>query len=155
MLVLPLRVHKRVVAKFKKEAKKVFPSEHFGFILGNEKEGHLEVTDLWLPDNIEKHATPHWVRPPKEWSVKVLDYCEEHDLTPLGSIHSHPYSYAELHKTGGKCEFPDHSPSEGDADYGLIYKVHGICRILESQKGRLTATIRFWGPALKVETSLI
>lgn len=155
MIVLPLKVHKRVVSKFKREAKRVFPKEHFCYLLGHEQDGFLEVTDLWLPEDIEKHATPCSVTPPESWGVKVLEYCEENDLTPLGTLHSHPYQYHELHKNGAKLELPDHAPSEGDANHGLIYKVHGICRILESKNKRLTATIRFWGPALKMETSLV
>lgn len=155
MIVLPLKVHKRVVSRFKQEAKKLFPFECFGYILGLEASGFIELTDLWIPEDIRKHVTTSQVKPQDTWIPQVLEYCEEHDLVAIGSIHSHPYRYEDLTIAGGKAVMPDHAPSEDDALHGLTHRIHGICRITESKNKRLTATIRFWGPALKVETSFI
>lgn len=155
MQVLPLVIHERAINKFKREAKRVFPLESWGYILGHETLDALEIVDIWLPEDIEKYAKVDRVDPPKHWPIKVLEYCEEHDITALGSIHSHPYTYAELQHKGYKAHLPDHSTSESDALYGLTTRLHAICRILESRTGRLRATIKFWGPELPVQEQYV
>lgn len=143
---LPLKISSRVVEKFKREAKRVFPKEAWGYLLGNESLDAIEITDVWLPEDIEKYSKCDSVNPPKHWPIKVLEYCEEHDLTALGSIHSHPYTYEEI--LSGRR--PDHSTSENDALSGLTTKLHAICRVKQSKTGRLRATVKFWGPELPV-----
>lgn len=155
MQVLPIRVHNRVVTKFKQEAKRAWPKESFAYILGNEGPGYLEISDIWIPEDIDKFTTKMTICLQDHWAVQVIDYCEDHDLTPLGSLHSHPYSYAEMTVKGKKVCTPDHSTSEGDALCGITSKIHGICRVLESKRGRLTATIRFWGPELPLGITYI
>ena len=152
MLVLPLKVHRSVVAKFKRKAKELWPKECFAYLLGTTQFGHLEILDIWIPEDIEKHVTSESIYLQDSWVPEVLEYCEEQDLTPLGTIHSHPYTYTEVKLR----KFPpDHSTSEADSLSGITAKVHGICRILESKNVRLTATIRFWGPELTVATSYV
>ena len=148
MLVLPLKVHTSVVAKFKRRCKEVYPKECLGYLLGNEQFGYLEVLNIWVPDDIEKHTNSESIYIQAAWALEVLEYCEEHELTPLGTIHSHPYTYEEIKSRRFP---PDHSTSEADSLSGITNKVHGICRILQSQKGRLTATVRFWGPEIPVK----
>ncbi len=155
MLVLPLKIHTRVVTKFKKRAKELFPKELFAYLLGNETIDGLEIIDIWIPEDIEKYAKTDHIMLQDAWAGQVLEYCEDHDVTPLGSLHSHPYSYFELHTRGKRVENPDHSTSEADADCGLTSRVHGICRILQSKTGRLTATIKFWGPELPVREEYV
>lgn len=155
MQVLPLQIHNRVITKFKREAKRVFPKEAWGYLLGNDIVGALEILDVWLPEDIEKHSTSEHVIPPDHWPIQVLEYCEDHDITALGSIHSHPYTYKERFSKGKSLWIPDHATSEGDAIHGLTSRLHAICRVLESKNGRLTATIKFWGPELPVSEKYV
>lgn len=154
MLVLPLRVHKRAVEKFKRAAKESFPKENFGFLLGQANKD-FEISHIWIPEDIGKFTTKDTIFLQDTWVPQVLEYCEDHELTPLGSIHSHPYSYTELTLKGGRVITPDHATSEADALVGLTTKLHGVCRVLESKNGRLTATVRFWGPEVPVVTTYV
>ena len=152
MLILPLKVHRSSMAKFKRRAKDVFPLEAWGYLLGMNGTEALEIVDIWIPEDLEKYAKKDKVDPPSHWPIQALEYCEEHDLTPLGSIHSHPYMYDELHHNGKRiCVNPDHATSEADSLSGITTQVHAICRILQSKSGRLTATIKFWGPEIPVK----
>lgn len=152
MLVLPLKVHQKVVAKFKRSAKEIFPLEAWGYLLGTTQDNCLEITDIWIPEDLKKYAKKDQVDPPAHWPILALEYCEEHELTPLGSIHSHPYMYDELHYNNKRiCANPDHATSEADSLSGITTQVHAICRILQSKSGRLTATVKFWGPEIPVK----
>lgn len=152
MLVLPLKIHTKIVAKFKRKAKEIFPLESWGYLMGNTQDSCLEITHIWIPEDLEQYAKKDKVNPPPHWPILALEYCEEHDLTPLGSIHSHPYMYNELHHEGKRiCVNPDHATSEADSLSGITTQVHAICRILQSRSGRLTATIKFWGPEIPVK----
>ncbi len=133
----------------------MFPKEAWGYLLGNEALDCVEISDLWLPEDVEKYSTPSTVNPPKHWPIKALEYCEEHDITALGSIHSHPYSYSETHVEGRRVMSPDHSTSENDALSGITTKLHGICRVTQSKTGRLRATIKLWGPELPVTEEIV
>jgi len=152
MLVLPLKVHRSVVAKFKRRCKELFPLENFGYLLGNKQLNSWEIAEIWIPEDIKNYVTSETIYWQNSWVSDVLEYCEEHDLTPLGSIHSHPYTYSEIKR---RKTLPDHSTSEADSLSGLTSEVHGICRVLESKTRRLTATVRFWGPELTVTTSYV
>ena len=114
MALHPLRVRlcPRVERRFKTLAKDHFPKEAYAYLLGRDGVRSVDVTDLWIPSDLDVYTTQYEVAPPPMWSEEVTDYAKEHELDILGSIHSHPWSQKELL---GRYR-PDHAPSEQDLD---------------------------------------
>ena len=139
---LRLQIPARIIRQFKKLAKTQFPKEAYAFVLGKESPTTLKVEELWIPEDLTAYTTRSSVSLPKHWYTDAWEYAQEHDLDPLGDIHSHPFSHKECEIHPGR---PEAVPSEADFKTWTS-GVNGICVVTEGKTGRLRANIRFWGP---------
>lgn len=137
---------KKFINEFKKQAKKAFPKETIAYLCGIIEYDLITIEDLWIPDNVLNYCDHDtvWVKP--EWAVEAIDYAKDNDLVIIGSIHSHPFTKKELSFYSGTGKHQ----SEADIDScGLAWQqISGICVVKELKTGKLTSSIRFWGPTV-------
>lgn len=148
MLVLEpikLKIKKSVTQDFKKLAKSLYPKELFAVLLGHDCGTLIEIEDLYVPENIDRHTTKFGFEIKPEWWFYAHEKAKEEDLKIVGDIHSHCFDEFE---SAGRVKL-EPTPSEVDINYGLMH-ISGICLITRGPTGRLRSRIRMWGPQVQV-----
>lgn len=145
---IELTVREPVVKQFRALARKAFPKETLAFLIGHDAGTKVEVTELYVPDDVAKHAANDTVRMPQHWFEDAEEFAKEREATVVGDIHSHPLSFAESQHDAGI------SPSAGDL-LSARY-IFGICAVRQSEnKRRLTTDMRFYGPMLPLRAFVV
>lgn len=140
-----LTAKRALMESFKRRARKEFPKECYGILLGVDCGTNIEIVEIYYPGF---KSTPSYVLTEAQGFVEAEEYSKENELSVVGTIHSHPYGHHEGHS--GK----DHSQSEADYYHAPALKVHGICKITQSATGRLRSSIKFWGQLLNIDTEI-
>lgn len=144
---MKVEIQKRAVEAFKRFAKKRFPHEALGILLGHiieDKTGEIiQIQDIFIPKaqliNSQTdevcYTTSCWKEATKAGAIKNLQI--------IGTVHTHPYSWKEFK---GICF--DAVPSRGDYEnWATAEMLCGIMNIVESKKGRKQCSpISFWHP---------
>ena len=139
-------ISKSLVSKIKKISKDAFPRETIVYLLGEIIYDHIFVHDLWIPDNVLDYCTHYSVNVKPEWQIEAIEYAKDNELEVVGSCHSHPFTKEEL----SVFSVTGAHQSESDIDScGLFWQqISGICLVKQSKSGRLSSSIRFWGPTI-------
>ena len=133
-----------VEAGFRKRARKAFPNETMAYLLGHLKGDKIEILYNYFPDDLEKFCAPSYVYVQDRWIVKARKLAKKLGCVLLGDIHSHPYNHGEIKLGMGR----DHSPSEIDLTRRLYGPLQGICLVRQGATGRLSTSLRLWGPMI-------
>jgi hypothetical protein len=141
-----LDVGEDVIEEFKDSAKAKFPRETYAILLGRIEVDRVQVTELYVPADVDKHCHTSAVNVQQCWGAKAKRYAKAVGLVVLGDIHSHPYEAAEMEAR--RPHLPDASPSEGDLKRSKFGILQGICLVTESNTGKLRSRVRFWGAAI-------
>ncbi len=140
-------IDKKLIKQFKDQAKEAFPKETIAYLCGSLEHNIIQVEELWVPDNVLKHCTKDsiWVQP--QWAIEAIEYAKDNDLVIIGDCHSHPCSYKYNYSVS-------HWPSEADiVSRGMAWQqITGICVVREAPSGRLSSSIKFWGPTVPLQT---
>lgn len=148
MTAIRVEVPRRLVEKFKREAKAAFPREAFAFLVGHNAGDLVIVEDLFIPDDVRQYCTETAVKIPSEWHGEALAFALEQEAAVVGDIHSHPRRY-----NAWNGQVTERTPSEGDHAEGWN-GLCGICVVSEQKDGRLRASVRFYGPSYRIETKV-
>lgn len=134
---------KKIINEFKTLAKDAFPKETIAFLCGTIEYDLITIEELWVPENVLKYCTKDTITLQPTWSTDAIDYAKDNDLVIVGDIHSHPVSYHYSYAVSTL-------PSEQDIESrGLAWQqISGICAVRQSKLGRLTSTVKFWGPTV-------
>ena len=148
-----LECPKKIITEFKNVAKKAFPSEILCYLEGTIEYDLITIDDLWIPDNVLKYCNHNTVNIQDTWAVNAIEYAKDNDMEIIGTLHSHPYTKEEL----SIYSCTGNHQSESDIDScGLAWKqISGICVIKEFNSGRLSSSIRFWGPTVPLGVRII
>ncbi len=88
---------KKALNRFRKFAKKSYPLECCGFLIGTEADKTLIVSYIYIPQNQAEYASEDQILITEEWFEAALDFAREQDMYMIGFIHSHPdYSDTSL-----------------------------------------------------------
>jgi proteasome lid subunit RPN8/RPN11 len=134
-----LKISARLVESFELAAKRAFPRETYGFLLGTPSIRSTVVERIWIAplEGLKDYSTEAALVIAPEWTVAALEMAEEEGLKIIGDIHSHPYRYWKGASTR------DRTPSEYDFD-GQKLPIMGICCVTEQANRSLRASTRFW-----------
>lgn len=142
-------ISKKLINEFKILAKKSFPKEVIAYLCGTIEQNIITVEELWVPDNVLKYCTKDTILIQPTWSSEAIDYAKDNDLIVVGDIHSHPVSYEYSYAVSNM-------PSESDVlSRGLAWEqITGICVVRQSKTGRLTSSVKFWGPTVPLDVRI-
>jgi proteasome lid subunit RPN8/RPN11 len=147
-----LYISKKLIKQFKDISKDAFPSEILCYLVGDIEHNIITVEEFWFPENILDYCDHNTVNIQPHWGLEAIDYAKDNDMVISGSLHSHPYTKEELalYNCTGKHQ------SEADIDScGMAWQqIAGICVVKESPSGRLSSSIRFWGPTVPLEVRI-
>jgi hypothetical protein len=144
---MKVTVSRRLLDRFKREAKGAFPRETYAILLGKVNCVGVRITGLYIPENQDKHATHNRVYVQDMWWVVARQLADADKCTVIGELHSH----AET----SKFEM-DAAPSEGDWDRAphIDGYTHGICGVRKYPSGRMLARVRFWPTQTGITTQV-
>ena len=146
ILTVPPRIEREII----RVAKKAFPREMYGILLGTVAGNAVHLDELYVPEDVDEFATDCSVTPQPGWFADANDFAKDEELVSLGWVHSHPYRLRET----TRHIMRDRAHSEADMDAfppGML--ISGICVVQEfSRKGTptLRSSIRWWGPHVSV-----
>jgi hypothetical protein len=146
---IKVQIPDRLLRRFKTLSKDAFPKETFAYLIGHAAGDNVEIVELFVPDDVDRYATPGRIHPHPHWHDEARSYAQEHLAEVIGDIHSHPYRRSELGTL-----IPDRSQSEQDLDSGGSW-ISGICVVTEGKDKRRRARVRFWGPIVPVIENII
>ncbi len=138
---------KKLVEQFKRQAKGAFPKETISYVYGQIVGDNIIAEGLWTPDNVLDFCTKDTIYIQPNWYIEAIEEAKENDAVILADIHSHPVSYKYSYAVS-------HMPSESDIlSRGLAWQqITGICVVREAPSGRLSSSIKFWGPTVPLQT---
>ncbi len=144
-----LYISKKLIKQFKDECKEAFPKETLTYLCGDLEQNIITIEELWSPPDVLKYATKDSILLQPSWSVDAIDYAKENDLIVCGDAHSHPVSYKYNYSVS-------HWPSEADiVSRGLAWQqITGICVVREGPSGRLSSSVKFWGPTVPLDVRI-
>ena len=133
---MTIKISRRLLDHFRREAKRIFPKEAYAALLGESKGGVVKVTQLFFPEDQERYATKKNIPYSNTWLTKATVAARLVGLGVLGEIHSHPENSRFEH---------DAAPSQDDWERASdASTVHGICSIRKYPSGRIITRIKFW-----------
>lgn len=139
---ITVRVKRRLLESFKRQAREAYPRETFAFLLGHEEADLVEIVELYELPEWKKFCTRDRVKIQPGWLIEAQEHASDAGLVVVGDIHSHP-------------ECCSHEQSEADFDYAPGWnKIAGICRVSVAGE-RLRSSIRFWGPMIPVKAEVV
>lgn len=148
---ITVKVTRKVLDGFKRGAREAFPREKYCYLLGHEYGDVVQISELYYPEDADKHSTETQVNVRPIWLVEAEEHAKDIGLSVVGDLHSHPYLHEEC-----SAGTPGRHQSEADLDYAPRWqKIAGICRVTESQTGKLRASIRFWPPIIPVTMEVL
>lgn len=147
---ITVEVSRSLVDQFKAVAKEHFPREAFAYLLGRDAGTLIEIEDLFVPEDLDKHCSDMGFEIQDSWTLAAKAAAKEQGLVIVGDIHSHPFRNGEWSRRFK----PEPTPSVEDIDAGL-HCVNAICLVLECKTGRLRSSVRFWGPQVPVKEHII
>jgi hypothetical protein len=135
---------KTLQTRFKLRAVRAFPNEYVAFLIGRRAaKDHLEVTDMYFPDNQAAHVDDYQATIPNEWWIKAMEYAAEKKLIVLGNCHSHTYPWLKFQ---GACFEPVQS-IEDLKSWEVIDLITGIANVVENGAGKKHCSdLNFYGP---------
>lgn len=145
-------ISKKLVSEFKAQAKSAFPKETIAYLCGTLEHNIITIEELWVPEDVLRYCTHDTVTIKPEWAIEAIEYAKDNDMVICGTIHTHPFTKEELAIYSGTGKHQ----SEADIDScGLAWQqISGICVVKESKSGRLSASIRFWGPTVPLDVRI-
>lgn len=144
---LIVKISTKTINRFKKMAKKVFPSETFCYLLGEIINNKYIIRDIYFPKDVKKYCTPDIANIQDHWEDEVKIYAQRKNLKKIGDLHNHSYTYQDCKSR----KITDLSPSEQDWERdNESCPIMGICLIKQRKDGKLYSKIKFWGPLQKV-----
>jgi hypothetical protein len=146
---LRIEVSRRVIERFKRAAREAFPRETFAFLVGQDAGDLVIVEDLFIPEDVAEWCTRGAVYAPPQWEIEARIAAAEDGAKVVGDIHSHPRPYEVW-----RGQLTERTPSEGDHAIGWR-GICGICVVSETRNKKRRASVRFYGPAWKVEEKVI
>jgi len=149
---MKLDVSKKVLDKARRSAKKYFPIETYGYLLGRVRNGKGYITDIYIPKDISEHCDTDGVDVPKHWATEVDEYCKLNLLAILGDIHSHPYTAKEISCKNSRDISA--SPSEEDYEDPGMGGIQGIIVVLENKNGSLSTRVKLYGPQVQLQIKI-
>jgi hypothetical protein len=144
---IQIEIPNQVIRQFKKQARDAFPKETFAYLIGRDAGTVVEIESLFIPEGLDSHCTPASVAMQMHWPVDAREFAADDSAEVVGTIHSHPYTFEE----SGGCRL-DRGLSESDHEALRGQGISGICTVQQAKSGRLSASIRFWGPTIPVDT---
>ena len=128
---------RRLLDRFKREAKRIFPKEAYAVLLGHRNGDSVRVTHLYIPYNQERLSKETSIPYANSWLQQARLEAIPEGLDVLGDCHSH---------TATSAWEQDTAPSAQDWDRSLQIKsaIHCICSIRRYPSGRMIARTRFW-----------
>lgn len=132
-----LKLASGLVREFSALARLAYPCETYALLIGCETRRCVEVSELYIPDDVADYASKRYVYTPDHWYIEAQEHAREVGCDLIGDIHSHP-GYVS-------CE-----RSEGDHDGTPHWRhIAGIVAVWETARGLRTST-RFWGPTVPI-----
>jgi len=128
---------RKAINDFKAIAKRAYPRETYGILSGTDaSNGHrcVVIQEVFCPEGVEKFCGREGVSIQDAWFVEAEHYAEESGLSVVGDIHSHP-----------GVSHGDRSRSEDDHCFRWDC-VEAICTVNHDKNGKLSSSVRFWGP---------
>lgn len=149
MILRPIQISlvpsAKPISRFVDQAKKAWPYETMAILLGHDsirrKDRHIEIHDLYVPEDLDKHCTTNRIYLQDHWYAEAVEAAKDDGLEVVGDIHSHPY--IEYEATA--C-----APSRQDLETYHWDGLTGIVNIWMSKRG-LRHFVKFWGPMPPVE----
>lgn len=149
MAGITIKIPRRLLDKFRKEAKRLFPREAAALLIGLRIGNGFHIDDLWIPEDLEQHVSENKIDWQEHWDADAHCEAAEMRLAVVGYIHSHPYRFTDSNK-GRFVGCAEPAPSEGDWRHGWK-GVSAICVVAEQESGGLHTRTRFYGSATPVE----
>ena len=144
MPTIKLTIPRKVIAEIRQGAKAAFPKEWWALLLGTNAGDHVQVDELYIPDDQDAYTSDYVIYEQTHWFAEAEAQARESELLVVGRIHSHPFTQIEAQG----CIW-DRSQSEGDID-SQRHIVSGICVVQQLKNKRLRTSIRFWGPTVRI-----
>ena len=149
-----LNIPKKITNKIRIESKRWFPKEFYTDLVGtiSPKDKVLNVIGCWIPSDLDDYTSDSQVELPPHWRKESNKYAESIGGVIVGSAHSHPYSAKDT--LCSPAYRLDASPSSADFE-SMGREIIGIVAVLENSEGKLSTTIKFYGPILKLDVKII
>lgn len=149
---MKLDVSKSVLDKARKAAKKYFPKEMYGYLLGRAYKTETSIKDIYIPYDLVEYTENESVTTPEHWSVLAKRYSESVGLIIVGDIHSHTYTNMESESVHPNCLSA--SPSEWDYDHPGMGGIQGIVLALQKSDGKINTRVKLYGPQVQLQISI-
>jgi proteasome lid subunit RPN8/RPN11 len=128
-------ISRRLVDQIKREAKRLFPVECYGIMLGTRASSSITIEQIIWPDVSGTHATEDFVMVKPEWQQHAEGVARDSGLQVIGDVHSHCYEQPVT----------DHAPSQDDWDRLDRTYIQAIVVVTPCGKpGSLRASVKIW-----------
>ena len=137
---LRLQVHRPALWAWWRAARRRYPTEAFGYLIGRPVASSVFVAGVWLPRDIRRYSHTTHVEVPRHWFLRAYDQAHEEGLQVVGCVHSHPDD--QYDGCPSKTDLSDIS----GAVWGItvVKKRQGLPRVVRTD---------WYGPVVKVEVA--
>ena len=131
-------VPSNIVAGFRYRAKRIFPLEVFGLLLGSHRKSQYIIEDIHYPIDWHEQAREDRVCIRQGWWVEAAIAAGWQDLGVIGDMHSHCYEDVKVVK--------DCALSQQDCGRFEVGYLQGVMVVTRCGDGKLRSRFRFWAP---------
>lgn len=155
--MITVRAKRSVLDSFRRAAKEAFlagGNETYAILIGHEEGAAIEITELYIPEDVAKFCSPEYVDVQDEWLADAIDVAREAGAQIVGDLHSHPGPDTLLAMSPGDKHAARQWRSDLSACGDKLARVHvfGICLVSKLRNRKLRTHIKFWGPTIPVKT---
>lgn len=138
-MISRVRLGRKFAERFVREAKKVFPLEHYAYLLGSKGRGHEWVVRevVWPePGELRQEPEGRWVCPTNAYYNRALERSSDTGWELIGDLHSHCFEVEhEFNTVPSWQDFTRWTPQS--------FKVFGVCA-LHRGPVKIKRKITFW-----------
>jgi hypothetical protein len=145
---MKVTVSRRLLDKFRREAKAMFPLEAFSVMLGRCTVDGVVVSSLFIPSDQRKSGDINSVPMANVWLAAARRVADDCKMFVVGELHSHAESGKWKHDTSPSADDWDRASAAG-------WYVHGVCSIRKHENGRISTRIRFWPARLDIKEKIL
>lgn len=135
---------KKLVDRFKRAAKSVFPREEYAILIGRRHPDSVyEIFDLYFPPDRADYCTETNVMPQDHWFDGAEEYAQKLGHYVIGDIHSHCYEISDLGAVGAEPSGEDWVSNHEIKSYSKTHDIFAVCSINKRGK-KYYSNVQFW-----------
>lgn len=144
--MITVRAKRSLLDHFRRAAKMAFlkgGNETYAILIGHEECDVVEITELYIPENVAQFCSRDSVDVQDEWLADAADIAQEAGAQIVGDLHSHPDG--ALRMSAGDKHAASNWRKELSAcgDKPARAHVFGVCNVAKLRNQTLRASIIF------------